>query len=149
MIQVKELKMVSEKIKHIFNSVVDIVFGIILIFIIIGIAIGTVQLFVGIWELFKFKGITGHYINLITDVLTLYVLVELSRSLVEYFDSHRLRLTFIADAAIVFIINIILIPMDAKYFLYSLIKSTVSRNIFSVSPGKPTIIDILCLIPAS
>ena len=123
MIQVKELKMVSEKIKHIFNSVVDIVFGIILIFIIIGIAIGTVQLFVGIWELFKFKGITGHYINLITDVLTLYVLVELSRSLVEYFDSHRLRLTFIADAAIVFIIRELLIILFKHEFTSDMLYS--------------------------
>ena len=62
-----------------------------------------------IWELLQFKGVTGHYIDVITDVLTLYVLVELSRSLVEYFDSHRLRLTFIVDAAIVFIIRELLI----------------------------------------
>lgn len=58
-----------------------------------------------------FEGITGHYIDLIADVLTLYVLIELSRSLVEYFSTHKLRLTFIADAAIVFIIREVLIML--------------------------------------
>ena len=94
---------------NVFDSVVDIVFSLILIFIMLGIAIGAMQLIFSVWELFKFEGITGHYIDVITDVLTLYVLVELSRSLVEYFSCHRLRLTFIVDAAIVFIIREILI----------------------------------------
>lgn len=103
--------MVSEKIKKIFDVVVDIVFGIILIFIVLGIAVGTAQLLLDVWKLLEFKGITGQYIDLIADVLTLYVLIELSRSLVEYFNSHKLRLTFIADAAIVFIIREVLITL--------------------------------------
>ncbi|MDH5765376.1 MAG: phosphate-starvation-inducible PsiE family protein [Gammaproteobacteria bacterium] len=101
--------MISKRFMNAFDSVVDVVFSLILIFIMLGIAIGAVQLVFSIWELFKFEGITGHYIDVITDVLTLYVLVELSRSLVEYFNCHRLRLTFIVDAAIVFIIREILI----------------------------------------
>jgi len=103
--------MLGEKIKSLFDRVVDFVFGIILLIIIFGIGIGTAQLFVSLWELFAFEGITGKYINIIADVLTLYVLIELSRSLVEYFHSHRLRLTFIVDAAIVFVIREILIGL--------------------------------------
>lgn len=103
--------MISEKIKAYFDKAVDIVFGIILVFIIVGIAIGTAQIFVTLWKLLAFEGITGHYINIITDVLTLYVLIELSRSLVEYFNSHKLRLTFIVDAAIVFVLREILIGL--------------------------------------
>ena len=106
-----ERNMASEKIKRIFDIVVDLVFGVILIFIVIGIAVGTVQLFVTVWKLLEFKGVTGHYIDVIADVLTLYVLIELSRSLVEYFNSHKLRLTFIVDAAIVFIIREVLITL--------------------------------------
>lgn len=59
----------------------------------------------------KVEGITGLYIDLIADVLTLYILVELSRSLIEYFSSHKLRLTFIVDAAIIFVIREILIAL--------------------------------------
>jgi len=103
--------MISEQIKKYFDIVLDTIFGIILVFIIFGIAIGTAQLFVTTWKLIEFEGITGHYIDIIADVLTLYVLVELSRSLVEYFSTHKLILTFIVDAAIVFVIREILIAL--------------------------------------
>ncbi len=101
----------SNRLRYLFDKTVMVVFSIILAFIVVAIAVGTLQLFVTTWELFAFKGITGHYIDLITDVLTLYVLIELSRSLVEYFETHKLRLTFIADAAIVFIIREVLIML--------------------------------------
>jgi uncharacterized membrane protein (DUF373 family) len=103
--------MISENIKVYFDKTIDLVFGIILVFIIIGIAIGTAQLFVTTWKLLAFEGITGQYIGIIADVLTLYVLIELSRSLVEYFNTHKLRLTFIVDAAIVFVLREILIAL--------------------------------------
>ncbi len=101
--------MFSEKMKSYFDRMIDLVFSIILLFIILGIVIGTAQLFLTVWNLLAFKGITGHYIDLISDVLTLYVLIELSRSLVDYFNTHRLRLTFIVDAAMVFVLREILI----------------------------------------
>ena len=101
----------SEMLNNVFNRAVDIVFAIILGFITLGIAIGAIQLFFTTWELMKFEGVTGHYIDLISDVLTLYVLVELSRSLVDYFKTHKLRLTFIIDAAIVFTVREMLIGL--------------------------------------
>ncbi|MDR9437321.1 MAG: phosphate-starvation-inducible PsiE family protein [Thiohalophilus sp.] len=101
----------TKKIQGYFDWVVNVVFGIILVFLIFGVAIGAVQLFVTTWKLLAFEGITGHYIDLIADVLTLYVLIELSRSLVEYFHTSRLRLTFIIDAAIVFVIREMLIAL--------------------------------------
>ncbi|WDE09689.1 phosphate-starvation-inducible PsiE family protein [Thalassomonas haliotis] len=103
--------MISEKVREYFDKVVDTVFAIILIFIMLGIAIGTFQLFFTAWTLLALEGITGHYIDIIADVLTLYVLIELSKSLVEYFNTQRLRLTFILDAAIVFILREVLISL--------------------------------------
>jgi uncharacterized membrane protein (DUF373 family) len=103
--------MISERIKTYFDKTIDLVFGLILVFIIVGIAIGVAQLFVTTLGLLVFEGITGQYINIIADVLTLYVLIELSKSLVEYFNTHRLRLTFIVDAAIIFVLREILISL--------------------------------------
>jgi uncharacterized membrane protein (DUF373 family) len=105
------MEMLSRNVKVVFDKIVGVVFSIILAFIMLGIAIGAIQLFFSTWKLFAFEGIRGQYIDLIADVLTLYVLIELSRSLVEYFTSHRLRLTFIADAAIVFVIREVLIAL--------------------------------------
>lgn len=103
--------MISNVIKKLFNRTIDIVFGVILAFIIIGIAIGAGQLVFSVWDLLKLEGVTGQYINIITDVLTLYVLIELSRSIADYFVSHKLKLSLIIDAAIVFIIREILIAL--------------------------------------
>lgn len=103
--------MIGGKIKRYFDVAIDVIFGIILIFIFLGIAIGAGQLFFTTWKLLKLEGITGHYIDIITDVLTLYVLIDLSKTLVDYFHTHRLRLTFIVDATIVFVIREMLIAL--------------------------------------
>ncbi|BDY05175.1 phosphate-starvation-inducible PsiE family protein [Ferrimonas sp. YFM] len=103
--------MLSDKIKVYYDRAIDAVFGLILLFISIGVAIGAMKLFFTTWDLIRAEGVTGNYIHIITDVLTLYVMIELSKSLVEYFKSHRLRLTFILDAAIVFIVREILIAL--------------------------------------
>ena len=96
-------------IKDIFNKVVSVVFVVILLAIILALFIGVGKLSVSIWQTFTTTGITGKYLNLITDILTLFVLVELSKSLVEYFNENRLRMIFIVDAGIVFLIREIMI----------------------------------------
>ncbi|WP_020161910.1 phosphate-starvation-inducible PsiE family protein [Cycloclasticus pugetii] len=103
--------MFSTFFKKLYRQTIDIVFGVILALIIIGIAIGAGQLVFSVWDLFKLEGVTGQYINIITDVLTLYVLIELSRSITDYFISHKLKISLIIDAAIVFIIREILIAL--------------------------------------
>ena len=103
--------MIREKLQKLFDTTVEIVFAIILLFLVLGIAIGALQLSLTVWGLLQFSGVTGKYIDIITDVLTLYVLVELSRSLVDYFSTHRLRLTFIIDAGIVFVLRELLIGL--------------------------------------
>lgn len=99
------------QLKEIFDKVTNLSFAAVIVMIIIAIIIGVVQLVLSISGLLEFKGISGHYIDFISDILTIYVLVELSRSLIEYFHSHRLRLTFILDAAIIFIIRELLIGL--------------------------------------
>ncbi|TKB50517.1 hypothetical protein FCL40_05035 [Ferrimonas sediminicola] len=103
--------MFSDRIKVYYDKAIDAVFGLILLFISIAVAIGALKLFFTTWDLVRAAGVTGSYIHIITDVLTLYVMIELSKSLVEYFRSHRLRLTFILDAAIVFVVREVLITL--------------------------------------
>ena len=98
-------------LKDVFNKVINFAFAAVIVMIIIAIMIGVAQSVLSITGLLEFKGISGHYIDFISDILTIYVLVELSRSLIEYFHSHRLRLTFILDAAIIFIIRELLIGL--------------------------------------
>lgn len=94
-----------------FNKVVGIVFGFMLLFITLGIIIGVIRLFMYTGDLIMEKELTLQYSKIISDVLTLFILVELSRSLVEYFNTQRLRMTFIVDAAIVFVLREIMIKL--------------------------------------
>jgi len=92
-----------------FDRITGVIFGVILLFIMLGMIIGTVRLFLSLVELGSEPGVTSRYLHLISDILTLFILVELSRSLVEYFNTLRLRLTFIVDAAIVFLLREVMI----------------------------------------
>ena len=94
-----------------FNNLTSFVFGVILLFLMIGILIGTGKLFLQLGGLFSSGQITGSYLSIISDVLSLFVLIELSRSLADYFECNRLRLTFIVDAAIVFVLREIMIQL--------------------------------------
>ncbi len=94
-----------------FNKVVGVVFGFMLLFLTLGIIIGVIRLFMYTGDLIMEKELTLQYSKIISDVLTLFILVELSRSLVEYFNTQRLRMTFIVDAAIVFVLREIMIKL--------------------------------------
>lgn len=98
-----------------FERVIEVVFGIILLVITLGIIIGTVRLFGGLGDLLAWEDITRHYVRIISDVLTLFILIDLSRTLADYFTAHRLRMTFIVDAGIVFILREIVVKLfEAK-----------------------------------
>ncbi len=94
-----------------FNKVIAAVFGVMLLFITLGIVAGVLQLIIDSVELVTDEGIVRQYHKIISDVLTMFILIELSRSLVEYFNTQRLRLTFIVDAAIVFVIRELMIKL--------------------------------------
>lgn len=115
------MKSMNARVQFLFCRTVNIVYAVILLFLVLGIAIGTVHLTVSIWELLRFKGAMMNYVDIISRVLTLYVLVELSRSLAEYFDSQKLRLTFIVDAGIVFVLREVLIGL----FTHSMSDATI------------------------
>ncbi len=94
-----------------FNNLTSIVFAVILLFLMIGIMIGTGKLFLQLGGLLDSGQITGSYLSIISDVLSLFILIELSRSLVDYFEVNRLRMTFIVDAGIVFVLREIMIQL--------------------------------------
>ncbi len=94
-----------------FEKVINLTLGVLLVFITLGIIIGVLRLFLNLGDLVLHEDLTRQYQRLITDVLMLFILVELSRSLAYYFTTHRLRMTFIVDAGIVFILREVMIKL--------------------------------------
>ncbi|MBI5437233.1 MAG: phosphate-starvation-inducible PsiE family protein [Nitrosomonadales bacterium] len=101
----------------IFDRAISLIFGVLLLFITVGIIAGVVHLFLQLGNLVISTDITLHYVRIVSDVLTLFVLIELSRSLVSHFSEHRLRLTFIADAGIVFVLREIMFKLFEQKIL--------------------------------
>lgn len=98
-------------IRNLYKRTIDIVFAVILMFVTLTMIIGVVRLFYRVNDLLHEGGITGNYLYVFTDVLTLFILIELSRSLFEYFTTHALRLPPIIDAGIVFVLRHIMIDL--------------------------------------
>lgn len=94
-----------------YNRVVSFVFVVILLFTILTMLVGVGRLFYVLAQLLSTEGITGNYINIFSDVLTLFILIELSRSLFDYINTHRLYLPILIDVGIVFIIRHVMIAM--------------------------------------
>ncbi len=97
--------------RKLFDQTIGVVFAVILVIITLGIVIGVFQLLYTLGNMVMHKELGRDYLLLISEVLTLFILIELSRSLVEYFDTRRLRMTFIVDAAIVFVLREIMIKL--------------------------------------
>lgn len=95
----------------VFDRVINLIFGVLLLFITFGVIVGVVHLFLQLGNLVMNTDITRHYVRIVADVLTLFVLIELSRSVVSHFSEHRLRLTFIIDAGIVFVLREIMLKL--------------------------------------
>ena len=94
-----------------FNKVTGFIFAIILLFTTLALLIGAFRLFYSLFELYSKSGITGNYMYIFSDVLTLVILLELSRSLFQYFMDHTLRLPVIMDAGIVFVLRDVMIGL--------------------------------------
>lgn len=94
-----------------FNKVTGYIFGIILLFTTFALLVGAFRLFYRLYELLGSTGVTGSYLYIFSDVLTLVILLELSRSLFQYFMEHTIRLPVIIDAAIVFVLRDVMIGL--------------------------------------
>lgn len=93
------------------NRVLALVIATMLVLLIFGLIVGVVRLFIDVGRLAMEKELTRSYLDIVTHVLTLFVLLELVRSIADYFTSNRLRMTFIVDAGIVFVLREVMIGL--------------------------------------
>jgi uncharacterized membrane protein (DUF373 family) len=94
-----------------FNRTISVIFSLMIVIILLTLVVGVWDLFVDIYHLVVENKLREDFLEIIYDVLTLFVMIELLRSIAEYFNSKRLRMTFIADAAIVFVLREIMIEI--------------------------------------
>jgi len=92
-----------------FKKVVDIIIKLMIPLVILALMMGIARIFIDLKVVFKSQTIALGFDIMITNILSMFIVIELLRSIIEYFEIHRLRMTFIVDAAIVFILREVMI----------------------------------------
>lgn len=95
----------------VLNRIICTIFAVMIVIMIVVLIIGVVDLFIDIGDLAVKHQLRSGYLEIIYDVLTLFIVIELMRSVTEYFTAKRIRMTFIADAGIVFVVREIMIKL--------------------------------------
>lgn len=110
--------------KH-FRKAVDILIKLMIPLVIVALMMGISRIFLDLRVVFKSRTITAGFDLMVTNILSMFVVIELLRSIIEYIELHRLKITFITDAAIVFVLR------EAMVGLYN--HSLASRDIIALS----------------
>ena len=94
-----------------FNQVMDVFFKLLIFFVVLVLGTGLIKLFWEVWQVMSLRELRDAFGFTVTNLLTFFVILELFKSLVEYFREHRLKLTFIVDATLVFILREVMIGL--------------------------------------
>jgi uncharacterized membrane protein (DUF373 family) len=92
-----------------FKKVVDVLIRMMIPLVILALMLGMARIFLDLKGVFLSPSITEGFNSLLTDILSMFVVMELLRSILEYFEIHRLRITFIIDGVLVFILREIMV----------------------------------------
>jgi uncharacterized membrane protein (DUF373 family) len=96
---------------RLFGRLADVIVRLLVPLAIAALVIGVARVFLDLLQVWKAPSITVGFDTLVTDILSMFVVIELLKSIVEYFEAHRLRLTLILDAAIVFLVREVMIGL--------------------------------------
>lgn len=94
---------------RLFKKIVDIIIKIMIPLVILTLMMGIARIFLDLKSVFKSQSIAIGFDIMVTNILSMFIVIELLRSIIEYFEMHRLRITYIVDAAIVFILREVMI----------------------------------------
>jgi len=95
----------------VFNLAIKII---VIILTVLIIAVLIVGLFQTVWEIKEFiftKSIGQSFNVIVVNILTFLVIIELFRSFVVYFETHRFRLNTMIDPAIIFVIRELIVKL--------------------------------------
>ena len=101
-----------------FRKVIDILIKLMIPLVIIALMMGIARIILDLRLVFGSPTIAAGFDLMVTNILSMFVVIELLRSIIEYFEVHRLKITFIIDAAIVFVLREIMIGLYEHTLAY-------------------------------
>lgn len=94
---------------RLFQKAVDIIIRLMIPLVILALMMGIARIFLDLKTVFISPTIAMGIDIMITNILSVFIVIELLRSIIGYFEVHRLKITFIIDAALVFILREVII----------------------------------------
>jgi uncharacterized membrane protein (DUF373 family) len=94
-----------------FKKFIDILLKFMVPLMIVALLLGLARVILDLRVVFASPTVSQGFDLLITNILSLFVVMELLKSIMEYFEHHRIKLTFITDAALVFVLREIMIGL--------------------------------------
>jgi uncharacterized membrane protein (DUF373 family) len=96
--------------KH-FTKIVDTMIKLMIPIVIVALLMGIARVILDLRAVFGNRTIAAAFDMIVTNILSMFIVIELLRSIIEYFSVHRLKITFITDAALVFVLREIMIGL--------------------------------------
>jgi uncharacterized membrane protein (DUF373 family) len=94
-----------------FTRIVDSMIKFMVPIVIIALMMGIARIILDLRAVFGSQTIAAAFDMMVTNILSMFIVIELLRSIIEYFAVHRLKITFITDAALVFVLREIMIGL--------------------------------------
>ncbi len=79
--------------------------------VIIALLMGIARIVLDLRAVFGSRTIAVAFDMMMTNILSMFIVIELLRSIIAYFAVHRLKITFITDASLVFVLREIMIGL--------------------------------------
>ncbi len=102
---------IDSKATVLFRTIADLIVKLLVPLSIIALLVGVARVFVDLFQVWKAGSISTGFDTLVTDILSMFVVVELMKSIVEYFEVHRIKISLILDAAMVFLLREVMIGL--------------------------------------
>ena len=94
-----------------FDRVVGVIVRLLVPLATVALMMGIARVFLDLWAVYRSASIAAGFDLLVTDILSMFVVIELLKSIVDYFEVHRIKITFILDAAVVFVLREVMIGL--------------------------------------
>lgn len=99
-----------------FGLVTDWIVKLLVPLAIVALMMGVARVIVNLAHVYRSASIVEGFDTIVADILSMFVVVELLKSIVGYFEVHRLKLTFVIDAAVVFLLREVMIGVYRHAF---------------------------------
>jgi len=96
---------------RLFRLITDWIVKLLVPLAIVALMMGVARVFLDLWHVYQSPDISQGFDTIVTDILSMFVVIELLKSIVEYFEAHRIKITFILDAAVVFLLREVMIGL--------------------------------------